>query len=245
MTSPFGTEPLGGLSPEELLLALEAAHAGTFRVDLRTHELRWSASLSALHGLSPDEAPRTFEEFLDLVHPDDRGRLEEGVRAAVDDGVPYSNEIRAVWPDGSIPWPHGAGGGVGAARGRPAPGGASTTPRAARPRWSASPATSTPSARPRPPATRCARWSTPCTRRRRLASPSSTPTCATCASTTRWLRSPARRSRSTSGGGSATCCRRRSVRSSRSAYARRARADTSSPRMTSPRTSGSTATASP
>lgn len=48
MNSPFGTEPLGGLSPEELLLALEAAHAGTFRVDLRTRELRWSPSLSAL-----------------------------------------------------------------------------------------------------------------------------------------------------------------------------------------------------
>jgi PAS domain S-box-containing protein len=119
MTSPFGTEPLGGLSPEELLLALEAAQAGTFRVDLRTQELRWSPSLSALYGLAPDEAPRSFEDFVALVHPDDRERLGKAVRAALDDGVPYSIEIRALWPDGSVHWLHGAGRRVDDAEGRP------------------------------------------------------------------------------------------------------------------------------
>src|SRR5918911_1133269 len=119
MTSPFGTEPLGGLSPEELLLALEAAQAGTFRVDLRTGELRWSASLSALHGLSADAAPRSFEDFLALVHPDDRPELERAVRGTIEDGVPYSGEIRALWPDGSIHWLHGAGRRVDDAEGRP------------------------------------------------------------------------------------------------------------------------------
>jgi PAS domain S-box-containing protein len=119
MNSPYGTEPLGGLSPEELLLALEAARAGTFRVDLRSRELRWSASLSALYGLAPDEAPSSFEEFLALVHPDDRERLAEDVRRALDDGVPYASEIRAVWPDGSVHWLHGAARRVDDAEGRP------------------------------------------------------------------------------------------------------------------------------
>jgi PAS domain S-box-containing protein len=120
MTSPFGTEPLGGLSPEELLLALEAARAGTFRVDLKTRELRWSASLSGLYGLGPGEAPASFEAFLDLVHPDDRDRLAAAVRRAIDDGVPYSIEIRAVWPDGSIHWLRGGGRRLDDADGRPA-----------------------------------------------------------------------------------------------------------------------------
>jgi PAS domain S-box-containing protein len=119
MTSPFGTEPLGGLSQEELLLALGAAQAGTFRMDLRTGELRWSSSLSALHRMSPDAAPRTFEEFLALVHPDDRPGLEAAVRAAIEDGVPYSTEIRALRPDGSVHWLHGAGRRVDDADGRP------------------------------------------------------------------------------------------------------------------------------
>src|SRR3954452_24018827 len=119
MNSPFGTEPLGGLSPEELLLALEAARAGTFRVDLRTRELRWSESLSALYGLPPREAPRRFASFLGLVHPDDRERLAADVRRALEDGVPYSIEIRAVWPDGSVHWLHGSGRRVDDADGNP------------------------------------------------------------------------------------------------------------------------------
>src|SRR3954468_13780113 len=119
MTSPFGTEPLGGLSPEELLLALEAARAGTFRVDLRTGKLRWSSSLSTLYGMAPGEAPRSFDEFLALVHPDDRDGLAVAVRRALDDGVPYSIDIRAVWPDGSVHWLQGTGRRVDDAEGNP------------------------------------------------------------------------------------------------------------------------------
>src|SRR3954454_22704944 len=120
MNSPYGTEPLGGLSPEELLLALEAARAGTFRVDLRTGELRWSSSLSALYGMAPSEAAATLEAFLALVHPDDRDALAAAVRRALDDGVPYSIDIRALWPDGSAHWLHGAGRRVDDAAGNPA-----------------------------------------------------------------------------------------------------------------------------
>src|SRR3954447_15300456 len=120
MNSPYGTEPLGGLSPEELLLALEAARAGTFRVDVRTRELRWSASLSALYGMAPGRAPDSFEDFLALVHPDDRDGLAAAVRRALDDGVPYSIDIRALWPDGSAHWLHGAGRRVDDAAGKPA-----------------------------------------------------------------------------------------------------------------------------
>src|SRR4051794_25576109 len=120
MTSPFGTEPLGGLTPEELLLALEAARAGTFRVDLRTGKLRWSSSLSALYGMAPGRAPGSFEDFLALVHPDDRDALAAAGRPAPDDGGPYSIDIRALWPDGSAHWLHGAGRRVDDAAGKPA-----------------------------------------------------------------------------------------------------------------------------
>jgi PAS domain S-box-containing protein len=119
MTAPFGGEPAGGLSPEELLLALEAAHAGTFRVDLETRELRWSRSLSALYGLPPDEAPENFDAFVALVHPDDRERLAAAVRRAIDEGVSYAVDIRALWPDGSVHWLQGAGRRVDGPDGRP------------------------------------------------------------------------------------------------------------------------------
>src|SRR4029079_4459466 len=119
MTPRSATEPLGGLSPEELLLALDAAHAGTFRVDLRTRRLRWSPSLSRLYGLRPDEAPETFEDLRRLVHPDDRDRLTRAVRDAVEEGVPYSVDFRVLWPDGSVHWLQGAGRRLDDEEGRP------------------------------------------------------------------------------------------------------------------------------
>src|SRR3954451_22744762 len=102
MNSPYGTEPRGGLSPEELVLALEAARAGTFKGDLRTQQLLCSSSLSALYGIAPDEAPASFNEFLALVHPDDRERLAEDVRRALDDGGPYSGATRALSAAGAL-----------------------------------------------------------------------------------------------------------------------------------------------
>jgi PAS domain S-box-containing protein len=119
MPAPFGTQPLGGLSPEELLLALEAANVGTFRLDLRTRELRWSPSLAALHGITPEQAPETFEDFLSLVHPDDRQDLAARVRATLDQGVPYAIRLRFLWPDGTVHWMQAAGRRVDDVEGRP------------------------------------------------------------------------------------------------------------------------------
>jgi PAS domain S-box-containing protein len=120
MTAPFGTEPLGGLSPEELLLALDAAHAGTFRVDLRTRRLWLSPSLARLYGVAPGGGPHHVDDFVALVHPEDRDRLAEAVRGAIEDGIPYSIDIRAVWPDGSVHWLQGAGRRVDDGAGNPA-----------------------------------------------------------------------------------------------------------------------------
>jgi PAS domain S-box-containing protein len=118
-TAPFGTEPLGGISHDELLLALDAARAGTFRVDLDTREVRWSPSLAALYGLRPDQAPTSFEEFFALIHPEDRERVQASVRDALETGEPYVHNLRAVRPDGSVLWLQGAGRRVDDEDGRP------------------------------------------------------------------------------------------------------------------------------
>jgi PAS domain S-box-containing protein len=108
-TAPSGTEPLGDISHDELLLALDAARAGTYRVDLDTGEVRWSASLAALYGLTPEQAPTTLEDFYGLIHPEDRERVRAAVRDALETGEPYEGNLRAVWPDGSVHWLQGAG----------------------------------------------------------------------------------------------------------------------------------------
>jgi PAS domain S-box-containing protein len=85
-------------------LVLDAARAGTFRMDVASGELRWSDSLAALTGVAADQAPPTFEAFLQRVHPDDRTCLEAAVAATSPDGETSQHEARVIWPDGAVHW---------------------------------------------------------------------------------------------------------------------------------------------
>ena len=57
-----------------------------------------------MFGLLEGSLPRTLEEFLHCVHPDDRAMTAEGVRATLEEDVPYYLEHRIVWPSGEIRW---------------------------------------------------------------------------------------------------------------------------------------------
>jgi hypothetical protein len=85
-------------------LVLDAARAGTFRLDVATGELRWSDSLATLTGVAADQAPPTFQAFLQRVHPDDRACLQDAVAATAPDGETSQHEVRVIWPDGAVHW---------------------------------------------------------------------------------------------------------------------------------------------
>jgi signal transduction histidine kinase/CheY-like chemotaxis protein len=84
--------------------ALEAAGIGVSDFDYETGSLRWSDILERLHGLPAGSFGGSFEESLQMVHPDD----VDGVRAALSGVTPkrpdYSVAYRALWPDGSAHW---------------------------------------------------------------------------------------------------------------------------------------------
>jgi PAS domain S-box-containing protein len=92
------------LTPAELELVLESTQVGTWRLDAASMALQWSRTLGPLHGLRAGEAPASFEEHLQLVHPADREPLDAAVQAALHDGVPYDIDVRVLWPDGSVHW---------------------------------------------------------------------------------------------------------------------------------------------
>ncbi len=73
-----------GNAEEQLRLATAAAGIGVWDLDVPTGELRWDCRVRALFGV-PERGVVTYEgSFLPNVHPDDRGRTDAAVRAAID-----------------------------------------------------------------------------------------------------------------------------------------------------------------
>ncbi|MBL8213560.1 MAG: PAS domain-containing protein [Bryobacterales bacterium] len=91
-------------SRQRLTLALAAGGLGVWDWDIVNDQLVWGQGFDAVNGRTGHQTPRTFAAFLQLVHPDDRKRVEAAVLAALDQDAPYDVEFRTTWPDGSLHW---------------------------------------------------------------------------------------------------------------------------------------------
>lgn len=76
----------------DLERAQEVAHVGSWRLDVRKNELRWSAEAYRIFGV-PVGTSLTYETFLGRVHPDDRAYVDRKWSAALR-GEPYDIEHR-------------------------------------------------------------------------------------------------------------------------------------------------------
>jgi PAS domain S-box-containing protein len=90
---------------ERLRLTVEAAELGTWDFSPLTGRMQWSDRCKEIFGL-PLDTPITLERFFQLLHPDDRKRVEKDVENAMNPAREgsYSSDYRAVWQDGSIHW---------------------------------------------------------------------------------------------------------------------------------------------
>jgi diguanylate cyclase (GGDEF)-like protein/PAS domain S-box-containing protein len=87
-------------TPHWRLDRLEAlAHMGSWVWDIPTSTLEWSGALLTLYGL-PSGAPVGFDRFRELVHPDDRARVEAAWTEGVATGRPFSYVQRSTTADG-------------------------------------------------------------------------------------------------------------------------------------------------
>ncbi|HEY9145456.1 MAG TPA: PAS domain S-box protein, partial [Thiobacillus sp.] len=88
-------------SRESLAEAQRIAGLGSWEWDIISGELRWSDGIYRIFGLSPEGSGATYATFIQLVHPDDRARVEQAVKVSVEHARPYRIEHRVVRPDGS------------------------------------------------------------------------------------------------------------------------------------------------
>jgi PAS domain S-box-containing protein len=83
--------------------AEELAHLGSWELDVRTGRVVASDEYVRILGTSREvlEAPGGVQHAFDAVHPDDRARVVEQLRAGAETGAPLDLEVRIVDPDGA------------------------------------------------------------------------------------------------------------------------------------------------
>jgi len=91
-------------SEEQLRLSAEAAQIGTWNRDLATGFIQWSPQLETIFGLAPGSFPKNMEQFLALIHPDDRRRVSEAASRAIEANREFDVEFRISRPNGEIRW---------------------------------------------------------------------------------------------------------------------------------------------
>ena len=77
------------------------AHMGSWAFKAAGFEY-WSSELFRIHGLEPRDNPPTLEEYLALVHPEDRAFMKQGITNMLGDHRPFDFTKRIVRPDGEI-----------------------------------------------------------------------------------------------------------------------------------------------
>ena len=85
-----------------------ARNAVFWRFEIATQTLHLSASCRGLHGLASD-APFSFAEYLDSIHPDDRDAHRAALDHATKETGRFEAKYRVIWPDGSVHRVHALG----------------------------------------------------------------------------------------------------------------------------------------
>jgi PAS domain S-box-containing protein len=92
---------------EQMLVDTQGvAHLGTWEWDITQPTATWSAELYRIYGLTPDTYKPSYEQYLTMVHPDDRQRVIDATNRVFHEHVPYSHDERIYRPDGSIRFLH-------------------------------------------------------------------------------------------------------------------------------------------
>ena len=106
-------------SQDSLAVAQQLAHLGSWAWDIAADDITWSDELLRIFGRERDSLDGTYEGFLQCVHPDDRDRVDDAVRKAMENRAAFEFEHRIVRPDGEVRVIHARGECVSDEIGRP------------------------------------------------------------------------------------------------------------------------------
>ena len=96
-------------STAQLEEAQRIAQIGNWDWELQADRLSWSDELYRIYGLDPAQDSISYARYVQLVHPEDRGWLQQRMEQAYTDHLPFSFEHRILTPQGVLKMLHGRG----------------------------------------------------------------------------------------------------------------------------------------
>ncbi|MCU0418065.1 MAG: PAS domain-containing protein [Cyclobacteriaceae bacterium] len=92
-----------------LSLAMEAGQIGVWEWKIETQKVYWSPNIYTMVGIAPEDFDGSFEQYLKIIHPDDRTHLLQALEQTMEQNQPYATEHRALGNNGSVRWFSGRG----------------------------------------------------------------------------------------------------------------------------------------
>jgi PAS domain S-box-containing protein len=83
-------------------LALQSAHMGVWRWEIKENRRYFDDLTCQLLGIEAATFTGTPEEFFQVVHPEDREKIKAALARTIEQDVHYEPTYRVVWPDGSV-----------------------------------------------------------------------------------------------------------------------------------------------
>ena len=104
---------------EHLFLARKFGNLGTWELDLLKDRITWSKETRRIYGLSDGDIVKNHNDFYNLVHPEDRDKVEKAVKECIEKSADYNVEHRIITPSGEKRWVVERGNVIRDYRGRP------------------------------------------------------------------------------------------------------------------------------
>jgi PAS domain S-box-containing protein len=89
-------------SEEDLKNAQRLGRIGSWRLDTASDQLTWSDEIFRIFEIDPERFRASYAGFLDLVHPEDRDKVNEAYATSLATRRPYEIKHRLLMPDGRI-----------------------------------------------------------------------------------------------------------------------------------------------
>ena len=91
-------------SEKRLNEAQRIAQVGSWELDITTGKLTWSDETFCLFEIDKTAFGASYEAFLNVIHPEDRDRVNQAYTNSLETRVPYEIAHRLRMPDGRIKW---------------------------------------------------------------------------------------------------------------------------------------------